>query len=305
MIFSLKILGNNSAIPAHERHPTSQLLMLDNRYVLIDCGEGAQIQLSRFNIRPGRIKTVLISHLHGDHYFGLIGLISSMHLFSRRSKLTIYAPPELEEILRIQLRASETALAFPLEFIPLTHGGNKQIFEDEQITIHAFPLDHGIRCYGFLIKEKPKQHRINKEKLPDGILIQEILQLKRGEDVLHEDGSIKYAAKDYTLPPRPSRSYAYCSDTRYDERLVPIIRGADLLYHEATFGNDMADRAIVTHHSTAAQAATIAKMAGVKKLILGHYSTRYKDPTPLLNEAREIFPETYLTSEGDTFELKA
>ncbi len=278
--------------------------MLDNRYVLIDCGEGAQMQLSRFNIRPGKIKTILISHLHGDHYFGLIGLISSMHLFNRRSKLTIFAPPELEEILRIQLKASETALGFPLEFIPLTHDDNRQILEDEQVTIHAFPLDHGIRCYGFHIREKQKQYRINKENIPEGILIQDILQLKRGEDVLHEDGTIRYSAAEHTLPPRPSRSYAYCSDTRYDERLVPIIRGADLLYHEATFGNDMAYRAIITHHSTAAQAATIARMAGVKKLILGHYSTRYKDPTPLLEEAREIFPESYLSHEGDTFDLK-
>ena len=278
--------------------------MLDSGYVLIDCGEGAQMQLSRYNIRPGRIKTILISHLHGDHYFGLIGLLSSMHLFNRHEKLTIFAPPELEEILRIQLRASETALAFPLEFIPLVHEDDREIYADNQVTIRAFPLDHGIRCYGFLVKEKPKKYRINKEKLPKDILVHEILRLKDGEDVLDEDGNIKYAVSEYTLPPRPSRSYAYCSDTRYDEHLIPIIRGADLLYHEATFGNDMADRANLTHHSTAAQAATIAKKAEVKKLILGHYSTRYKDPTPLLDEAREIFEESYLTHEGDTFELK-
>ena len=303
MIFQLKILGNNSAIPAHDRNQTSQLLQLESRYILVDCGEGTQIQLSNQNIRTGRIKTILISHLHGDHYFGLIGLISTMHLFHRKHKLTVFAPPELEKILELQLQASETRLCFDLEIIPLIHEGLKEIHKEEQFTIQAFPLEHGINCYGFLIKENPKQWRINKEKLPENMRIQEIITLKKGDNVLNEDGSIKYALEEYTLPPRPSRSYAYCSDTRYNEDIIPFIKNIDLLYHESTFADEMEDRANLTHHSTATQAATIAKKAGVKKLLLGHYSTRYKDPTPLLDEARKIFDETYLTHEGETIYL--
>lgn len=304
MIFQLKILGNNSAIPAHDRNQTSQLLQLNSQYVLIDCGEGTQIQLSKQNIRLGRIKTILISHLHGDHYFGLIGLLSTMHLFHRKHKLTVFAPPELEMIIDLQLKASETTLCYDLEFIPLLHDGLEEIQKEDQFTIQAFPLNHGIKCYGFLIKENPKQWRINKDKLPETMLIQEIITLKNGENVSHEDGSIKYALEHYTFPPRPSRSYAYCSDTSYHEELIPYIQHVDLLYHEATFADDMEDRAVMTLHSTATQAATIAKKAGVQKLLLGHYSTRYKDPAPLLDEAKTIFTETYLTYEGETIILK-
>jgi len=303
LIFRLKILGNNSAIPAHDRNQSSQILQLDSQYILIDCGEGTQIQLSKLDVRLGRIKTILISHLHGDHYFGLIGLISTMHLFHRKHKLTIFSPPELEEILELQLKASETELSFPLEFVPLEHEGLKEILREEQFSIEAFPLEHGIKCFGFLIKENPKQYRINKEKLPDNILIQEIIMLKRGNTVLNDDGSVKYQLEEYTLPPRKSRSYAYCSDTRFNEDIIPYIQGVDLLYHEATFADEMEDRATLTHHSTASQAATIANKAGAGKLLLGHYSTRYKDPTPLQDEARKIFKKTYLTHEGETIIL--
>ena len=304
MIFQLKILGNNSAIPAHNRNQTSQLLQLDSRYVLIDCGEGTQIQLSNQNIRLGRIKTILISHLHGDHYFGLIGLISTMHLFHRKHKLTVFAPPELEKILELQLKASETTLCFELEFIPLVHDGLIEIHNEEQFTIQSFPLEHGIKCYGFLIKETQKQWRINKDFLPENMRIQDIVTLKKGKNVLHEDGTLKYAIEKYTLPPRCSRSYAYCSDTRYNEEIISYIKNVDLLYHEATFADEMQDRAALTHHSTATQAATIANKADVKKLLLGHYSTRYKDVTPLLDEAKQVFDETYLSYEGETIVLK-
>ena len=262
------------------------------------------MQLSKQNIRLNRIKTILISHLHGDHYFGLIGLISTMHLFHRKHKLTIFAPPELEKIIELQLEASETVLSFPLEFIPLVHEGMQEILKEDQFTIQAFPLEHGIKCFGFLIRENPKQWRINKDKMPANILIQEIITLKKGQDVLYEDGSIKFSLTDYTLPPRPSRSYAYCSDTRYNEEIIPYVKEVDLLYHEATFADEMEDRAALTHHSTATQAATIAKKANVQKLLLGHYSTRYKDPTPLQQEAQKLFTETYLTHEGETISLK-
>ena len=304
MIFQVKILGNNSAVPAHDRNQTSQLVQLDSQYILIDCGEAAQIQLSRFGVRFGRIKTILISHLHGDHYFGLIGLISTMHLFQRTEPLHVFSPPGLEEIIKLQLKTSSTDLNFPLSFSLLAHDGISQIMDENNFTVSAFSLQHGIPCYGFLIKEKPKHWRIRKDCLPDDILIQEIVKLKNGSDVLDDDGKVKYACTEYTLPPKPSRAYAYCSDTAFDTSIVDHISGADLLYHEATFTVDMEDRAKSTYHSTAAQAATIASLANVKKLLLGHYSTRYKELGPVLDEARTIFPESYLSIEGETVVIK-
>ena len=304
MIFQVKILGNNSAVPAHDRNQTSQLVQLDSQYILIDCGEATQIQLSRYGIRFGRIKTILISHLHGDHYFGLIGLISTMHLFQRTEPLDIFSPPGLEEIIFLQLKTSATELSFPISFFPLTKEKLTQIIDDKDFTISAFPLRHGITCFGFLVNEKPKPWRIRKERLPDHMRIQDIILLKNGLDVLDDDGNVKYALKEYTYPPKPSRSYAYCSDTIFDQSIVPIIRGVDLLYHEATFTKDMQDRAESTFHSTAAQAATIASSAGVGKLLLGHYSTRYKDLGPLLEEARAIFSESHLSIEGETIAIK-
>jgi ribonuclease Z len=304
LIFQVKILGNNSAVPAHDRNQTSQLVQLDSQYLLIDCGEATQIQLSRFEIRFGRIKTILISHLHGDHYFGLIGLISTMHLFQRTTALQIFSPPGLEKIIRLQLKVSSTDLSFPLKFIQLVHEGNSQILDENDFTVSAFPLRHGISCFGFLIKEKPKPWRIRKDCLPDDILIQEIVQLKNGRDVLDGDGNVKYSCNEFTNSPRPSRAFAYCSDTAFDTSILDFIRGVDLLYHEATFASDMLDRAESTYHSTAAQAATIASMAGVGKLLLGHYSTRYKELGPLLDEARAVFAESYLSKEGETIAIK-
>lgn len=304
MIFQIKILGNNSAIPAHGRNQTAQLVQLDSQYILIDCGENTQSQLANLNIKLGRIKTILISHLHGDHYFGLVGLISTMHLYHRKQKLCIYAPEELKKIIELQLQASKTTLCFELEFYPLDCPDIMTVAEDAQVIVQAFPLNHGITCHGFLICEKPKNWRINKEKLPEDILIQEILTLKKGHDVKDAQGNTKYAAAEYTFSPRVSRSYAFCSDTIFDLSIVPYIKEVDMLYHEATFTSDLADRAEMTFHSTAAQAAQIAKKAKVKKLLLGHYSTRYKSPAPLLEEAMEIFPNSILSQEGETICLK-
>jgi ribonuclease Z len=303
LTFQLEILGNNAALPALNRHQTAQLLRLESQYILIDCGEGTQRQLAKQNIRPGRIQTVLISHLHGDHYFGLIALISSMHLLQRRSRLTIVAPPMLEEIIKLQLRASGTSLGFELVFVPLWHHRCRTMLRGEDFYVEAFPLDHGISCYGFRISEFPGKQRINKDRLPDDMQLEDILQLKEGKDVLNQDGSIKYSVKHHTLPPNPPRSYAYCSDTRYLEEVIPYIHGVDMLYHEATFSDDMKDKAVLTGHSTATEAATIAMMANVGKLVLGHFSTRFKDPEPLLLEARKVFQESYLSFEGQTIAL--
>lgn len=303
MSFRLTILGNNASIPAHNRHQTAQLLVFQDQYMLIDCGEGTQLQLKKYNIKAGKIRRILISHLHGDHYFGLIGLLSSLHLHGRRTPLNLYGPEELLSIIDMQLRASKTTLLFDLQFMPLTPGMREIIYENDRFYIKTFPLDHTIACHGFLFKEKPKKRKIIKEKLPPGIRLQDILLLKDGVHVTGEDGHIIYDFNNYTLPPRKSLSYAYCSDTRYNPELVNDIRSADLLYHESTFANDMADRAAQTFHSTAEEAARIARSAEAGKLLLGHYSTRYKDPSVLLEEARAVFKESYLSEEGETIEI--
>ncbi len=300
MSFQLTILGNNASIPAHNRHQTAQLLVFQDQYILIDCGEGTQLQLKKYKIKPGKIRHVLISHLHGDHYFGLIGLLSSLHLHGRKTRMNVYGPPELLDIINLQLAASKTELLFELNFVPLLPQMHGIIYEHDHFFIETFPLVHTIACHGFLIKEKPKKRKIIKEKLPLGIRLQDMLILKDGKDVTDERGQVIYRYKDLTLPPRESLSYAYCSDTRYDPQLVKYIRSANLLYHESTFSNDMADRAAHTFHSTAEEAARIAKAAGVDKLLLGHYSTRYKDPSILLDEARSVFKESYLSQEGET-----
>lgn len=303
MSFKLTILGNNAAIPAHSRHQTAQLLVFQEQHILIDCGESTQLQLKRYNIKPGKIRHILISHLHGDHYFGLIGLLSSMHLHGRKTKLNLYGPPELLNIINLQLKASDTRLIFELNFIPLVPQMHKVIYEHENFTITTFPLDHTIACHGFLFKEKPKKRKIIKENLPDNIRLQDILTIKNGQNVVDQQGHIIYHFNNYSLPPRRSLSYAYCSDTRYNDGVIQYIQSADLLYHESTFANDMADRAAMTFHSTAEEAARIAQKAGVGKLILGHYSTRYKDLSILLEESRALFEESYLSQEGETIEI--
>lgn len=303
MSLKLTILGNNSAIPAHNRHQTAQILIIQEQYILIDCGECTQLQLKRYHIKPGKIRHILISHLHGDHYFGLIGLLSSLHLYGRKTKLNLYGPPELLDIINLQLKASDTKLAFKLFFIPIEPRSTGIIFEHDNFTIQTFPLNHSISCHGFLIKEKPKKRKIIKENLPASIRLQDIITLKNGQDVLDEKGNIIYHFKDLTLPPKRSLSYAYCSDTKYDPGLVKYIKSADLLYHESTFANDMGKRASLTYHSTSEEAALIAREAGVGKLLLGHYSTRYKDLSILLDESRAIFQETYLSQEGETIEI--
>lgn len=302
MTFILKILGSNSAAPAHNRHQTSQLLNVQNQLFLIDCGEGTQLQLAKNHVKINRINNIFISHLHGDHFFGLMGLISTMHLYGRHKSLQIFGPPGLSEIITIQLRYSESNLNFKIKLHELEQGSDC-IFENEFMTVETIPLSHRVFCNGFLFREKPKPRKINKEKLPENFSLRNILKLKKGEDILDDDNQLIYKNDELTLPPKKSHSYAYCSDTSYKEDIVPQIKHVDLLYHESTFMNDMLERAANTFHSTARQAATIASKAGVGKLILGHYSVRYKDLNPLLQEAREVFPDTCLGLEGEDIVL--
>lgn len=298
MTFILKILGSNSAAPAHNRHQTSQLLNVQNQLYLIDCGEGTQNQLRRFKARISKIHHIFISHLHGDHYLGLLGLILSMHLQGRVKDLHLYAPAALAEIIVIQLKHSRTILNYKIIFNSIDPDHMQIIYENNDLTVETIPLLHRISCTGFLFREKPKLRRINKKKLPTDFPLTHILALKKGEDIFDENGAILYRNRELTLPPKRSRSYAYCSDTIYNEDMVDQIKDVDLLYHESTFLDDQRERARETYHSTALQAGIIARKAKVNMLVLGHYSIRYKELEPLLKEAKEEFLNTILAIEG-------
>lgn len=305
MSFQLTILGSSGAIPAYGRFPSSQHLVVQNRHFLIDCGEGAQMQLSKLNLSIHRIDHILISHLHGDHYLGLTGLLFTMHLTGRVTPLHLYAHHGLSEIITEHLRHSRSDLNFRIHFHELTTQGSSIIFEDDVLSVGTIALSHKITCSGFLFREKPKPRRIDKEKLIKGMLLQHIAALKTGVDVHDEHGNLLYRNQDFTISPRKSRSYAYCSDTAFSMSVAEQVKGVDLLYHEATFLESEKQKAIETFHSTAGDAARIAAAAGVGKLLLGHFSARYRDLEPLLNEALAIFPDTELAGESSTFDLKS
>jgi ribonuclease Z len=299
--FKVTILGSSGALPAYGRHPASQLVEVQNRHFLVDCGEGAQMQLMRLQMNFHRINNIFISHLHGDHYLGLMGLIFTMHLQKRVNDLHLYSHRGLDEIITTQLRYSRSAPNFRIIFHHLEKGLKEVIYEDDVMTVETLPLSHKIRCSGFIFKEKIKPRRIDKTKLPPGLLIQQLARLKDGHDVKDESGNVLFSNESLTLEPRKSRSYAYCSDTVFDEALAGHLKNIDLLYHEATFMSDEEGKARETKHSTAKQAATVAKMSQAGKLILGHFSARYKDLAPILEEARSIFSNTELAIEGEAF----
>lgn len=303
MSFALKILGSNSAAPAHNRHQTAQLLTVGQHVFLIDCGEGTQMQLNKYKAKTQKINHIFISHLHGDHYLGLMGLISTLHLQGRAADLYVYGPAGLADIITLQLKHSETVLNYKIIFKKLNTAIKETIFEDDVLTIETIPLNHRIGCSGFLFREKTKKRRIIKEKLPSGISLAGILALKNGEDIYDENGELLFRNEDMTLPPKKARAYAYCSDTKYEEQIIQQISHVDLLYHESTFLSDREERAAQTFHSTARQAATIALKAQVDLLLLGHYSIRYKELQPILDEARQVFPNSQLAIEGETIEI--
>ncbi|MCI0750807.1 MAG: ribonuclease Z [Flammeovirgaceae bacterium] len=304
MSFNITILGSAGAMPSFGRFPSSQFIEIQNRYFLIDCGEGAQMQMMRYGVSFHRVDHIFISHLHGDHYLGLMGFLFTLHLQRRQTDLHIYSHPGLDEIITLQLRHSLSSLNYKILFHRLEEGESRIIFEDNVLTVETIPLVHKIRCSGFLFKEKPKPRRVDKTHLPEGLTFHQIASLKDGKDVTDEQGNIIYKNSDLTLPPRHSRSYAYCSDTKYHETLVPRIKDMDILYHEATFMTEELDKAIDTKHSTAEQAAIIALKSQVKKLLIGHFSARYKELDGLLKEAKAIFPNTVLAIEGETFSLE-
>lgn len=303
MGFSITILGSSGALPAYGRYPSAQLVEIENRYFLVDCGEGAQMQLLRYGANMHRISHVLISHLHGDHYLGLMGLIFTMHLLRRTNDLHIYSQRGLDEIITTQLKYSRSVPSFRIIYHPLEADRKHAVFEDDKVVVETIPLAHKLPCSGFLFREKTKPRRINKDTLPKGLLIRQLAGLKKGYDVVDDEGNILFTNDSLTLPPRKSRSYAYCSDTAFSERIIDQIAGVDILYHEATFGSDEATRAAETLHSTAAQAATLAKQARVGRLLIGHFSARYKELEPLLEEASAIFSPVQLAIEGSVFNI--
>ena len=297
-------MGSNSAIPIHGRHHTAQYLKVQNHNFLIDCGEGTQLQLQRYGLKAQRLEAIFISHLHGDHYLGLVGLLSSLHLQGRTKDLHLFGPPQLSDIITTQLRYSQTTFRYQVHFQPLEMDKHDVIFENNKFSVSTIPLQHRIPCVGFIFREKPHPLLINKEKLPANISYKEMASLKKGADILDDTGNIKYKAKDLTHRQKKSRSYAYCSDTLYLPALAKTLKGIDLLYHEATFLTEKELKATNTYHSTAGQAAQLAKDAAVGKLLIGHFSARYKVLTPLKEEARKIFKNSFLAIEGHTFSIK-
>jgi ribonuclease Z len=304
MSLKLTILGCHSATPRVNAQPTAQFLEIKNHNFLIDCGESTQVQLRKYGIRFTKIKHIFISHLHGDHFYGLVGLISTFRLLNRKSELHIYSPKGLKEIITLQLKLSNSWTHYPLLFHELTSKKSELIFEDERVEVHTIPLNHRIYTNGFLFKEKSGERKINIDAVDkySEIHICDYQNLKNGSDYILENGTI---IKNKTLtfnPPKP-KSYAFCSDTSYFPKIVPIIENVNCLYHETTFLKDKEELALSTKHSTASQAASIAKQAEVKQLIIGHYSGRYKNIDHFKTEAQVIFKNTLLAEAGKVFEI--
>jgi len=301
MTFEVTILGCGAAAPTTKHHPTSQVVNMHDKLFLIDCGEGTQMQMRKYQIRFQRINHIFISHLHGDHYLGLMGFISSMHLLGRKTKLYIYGPSDLKMLIDINLKASNTYLEYEIEFRATNTKEKEMLYEDKSLEVYSFPLKHRVECCGFLFKEKERKPKVDKELVARYKLRpSQIIQLKRGEDTILDDGSV-LAFSTACTPADPVKTYAFCSDTAYSESVIENVRGATLLYHESTFLNTEKDRAKTTFHSTAEQAATVAVKANAKKLLLGHFSPRYTSDEEFKTEAQTIFESVFLANEGETF----
>lgn len=300
-MFGVTILGNNSALPAYDRHPTSQVVTLDQFQFLVDCGEGTQMQLARYKIRRSRINHIFISHMHGDHYFGLPGLITSMGLLGRDTDLHLYAPPLIKPIIDMMLQAADTRFGYTLHFHPLKAEGI--LVDDAKFSIECFRVFHRIECWGFIFREKKKPRKINKQslgfyQLPAGYFE----QLKMGDNITLENGEV-VLNEQVTIPNTPAKSYAYCADTIYNLSVAEKVKDVTLLYHETTYLKDLEDRAFQRFHSTTAQAANIAIKASAENLLIGHFSSKYEELEAFLDEAREIFPATDLAIEGVTYRV--
>jgi len=300
-MLSVTILGNNSAVPAFNRHPTSQVVMHDGNSYLVDCGEGTQIQMIKYKIRRGRISHVFISHLHGDHYFGLVGLINTFGLLSHLQELHVYGPAPLQQIIEMQLAVSKNSLPYPLHFHTLT--GNATLVDNEKIRIKCFATDHRIECYGFSFEEKIGKRKLLIEKVRQAKIPQSFYSsLQQGLDYITPRGNV-IKNDDVTAAPERGKKYAFCADTKYNEAIVEHIYGFDTIYHESTYLDNMRDQAADRFHSTTRQAAAIARKAMVNQLLIGHFSSKYATLEAFQQEAQEIFPNTELAIEGVTYEI--
>jgi ribonuclease Z len=301
--FEIIVLGSSSATPAYSRNPSAQLLNINDKFYLIDCGEATQNQLNKFKLKSSRIDYIFISHLHGDHYLGLVGLLSTMHLNGRTKEIYIFGPPDLKDIIDLQLKVSETHLRYELIFRATHSEYSELIFENAELSVETIMLNHRIPTTGFIIKEKLRKRKINTEKMEEyDIPLEYIPLLKNGIDYSDKHGNT-IPNGDLTFDPPKPKSFAYCSDTLYNENFLEQIEGVDFLYHEATFLHELLDRAVETYHTTAKQAGMIAKKANVKKLMIGHFSARYKELEPLLAEAKTEFENTVLAIEGEQYNV--
>lgn len=300
-MFAVTILGNNSAVPAFDRHPTSQVITLDGNNYLIDCGEGTQIQLINYKIRRSKISHIFISHLHGDHYFGLIGLINSLSLLSHQQVLHVYGPAPLREIIELQLKVADTQICYPLHIHHITEA--KTLIDTDKLTVKCFPTNHRIECYGFSFEQKKQPRSLLPEKAKEYEIPAVFYdRLIKGDDYTKKDGSV-VKNEWVTEAAEPGKKYAFCADTKYDENILTHIEGFDMIYHEATYLDNLRERAELRFHSTTKQAALIAKKAGVKKLLIGHFSSKYDTLEEFEAEAKEVFPDTELALEGVAYTI--
>lgn len=302
--FSITILGSGGSIPLSHRNPSAHVVNVHEKLFLFDCAEGTQVQLRKNHVRLQKIEHIFISHLHGDHYFGLMGLVTSFHLLGREAELHLYAHPDLEKIIHLHLEASQTILRYPLKFHGIDPDKAEVILDNTSVEVRTIPMMHNFPTCGFLIREKQAKPNIRKDFIEGKELTRiDFRRIKAGQDYTDKEGKV-YKNAEITTPPRLGRAYAYCTDTAYNEDVVPLIKGVDLLYHEATFMEDKAADAAAKFHSTAKQAANIALKAGAKRLVIGHYSARYKEPAALLSEAKEVFPQTVLAIDGKVIEVR-
>jgi ribonuclease Z len=297
----LTILGCYSATPRPKTHPTSQVLSIKNHLFLIDCGEGTQVQLRRYKVKFSRIKHIFISHLHGDHYFGLIGLISTFILLGREAELNIYGPKGIKKVIMLQLKLGKAWFNYPISFHELECKESEIIFEDDKVTVITVPLKHRVYTNGFVFKEKLGERKINIEAVKDNNIDMSYLQkIKQGRDIENNDGKL-ILNKQITFDPEKPKSYAFCSDTQYYPACIPTIKNVTVLYHESSFLDEHEYLCVKTRHSTARQAALIAKEATVDRLILGHYSTRYPSIEKFKAEAKQVFDNVELAEDGKKF----
>ena len=300
-MLSVTILGNNSAVPAFNRHPTSQVVTQDGTNYLVDCGEGTQIQMIKYKIRRGKISHIFISHLHGDHYFGLVGLLNTFNLLSHQQELHVYGPAPLQQIIEMQLKVADTAMCYPLHFHTITK--NEVLVDNDKIKIRCFRTNHRIECYGFHFQEKDSKRRLLIDKVRKmEIPVSFYGSLQEGKDYITPKGQVIYN-DEVTSDPERGKRYAFCADTKYDESLIEHIYGCDMIYHETTYLDNMRDKANDRFHSTTKQAAELARKAMVNKLLIGHFSSKYATLEQFLSEAKEVFANTELAIEGNTYDI--